>query len=107
MELSYRPTTSAARNEDGAKGPPETRSLYLGWTGMPSQTRLAPLVGRDGIQGGRGGRRQEQETATVELDSALARMLGITEGVKVCGYDSAHLDRDLLRRLVDDHQPAR
>jgi len=50
---------------------------------MQSQTKLAPIVGRDGIQGARGGRRPEAECATVEIDTTLARVLGINEGLKV------------------------
>ena len=50
---------------------------------MQSQTKLSPVVGRDGIQGGRNGRRQEAEMATVELDTTLAANLGLLEGMKV------------------------
>jgi len=50
---------------------------------MQSQTKLSPVVGRDGIQGGRNGRRQEAEMATVELDTTLAANLGLSEGMKV------------------------
>lgn len=50
---------------------------------MQSQSRLAPIVGRNGIQGARTGRRPESETATVEIDSTLARVLGISDGLKV------------------------
>ena len=50
---------------------------------MQSQTKLSPVVGRDGIQGGRSGRKQEAETATIELDSTLAANVGLTDGMKV------------------------
>lgn len=50
---------------------------------MQSQSKLAPIVGRDGIQGARGGRAPETESATVEIDTTLARVLGISEGLKV------------------------
>jgi len=50
---------------------------------MQSQSKLAPIVGRDGIQGARGGRRPESESATVEIDTTLARLLGVSEGLKV------------------------
>jgi len=49
---------------------------------MQSQTKLAPIVSRDGIQGARG-IRKEQDTATVEIDSTLGRLLGIANGMKV------------------------
>jgi peroxin-1 len=50
---------------------------------MQSQTRLAPIVSRNGIQGTRGAARQDQDVASIELDTTLARVLGITNGLKV------------------------
>lgn len=51
---------------------------------MQSQSRLAPIVGKAGIAAGRSGGRQEQEVSTVEMDTTLARTLGLVEGQKVC-----------------------
>ena len=49
---------------------------------MQSQPKLASMVGRDGIAGGRG-ERQEKEVPTVEVDATFARLLGLSEGMKV------------------------
>lgn len=51
---------------------------------MPSKSKLAPLVGKDGLRTGRtGGGRQDQSVDTVEIDTTFARVLGIVEGQKV------------------------
>ncbi|KAJ5776923.1 hypothetical protein N7520_000169 [Penicillium odoratum] len=57
------------------------RSCFLGWTGMPSKRRLAPVVSRDGISTGYN--REQQEVSTVELDTTFGRLLGLVEGQKV------------------------
>ncbi|THZ81983.1 AAA-domain-containing protein [Aureobasidium pullulans] len=81
VELSFRLPAPPA---DKTNGTSQIRSIYLGWTGMQSQTRLAPIVSRNGIQGTRGNAaRQDQDIATVEVDSTLARVLGISDGMKV------------------------
>lgn len=81
VELNFR---QAAPTGDKANGTSQSRSIYLGWTGMQSQARLAPIVSRNGIQGTRGNAtRQDQDLATVEVDATLARVLGITDGLKV------------------------
>ena len=49
---------------------------------MPSKRRIAPVVGRDGISGVRGGSR-EQDVAVVEVDSTFGRVLGLSDGQKV------------------------
>ncbi|KAK1148678.1 Peroxisome biosynthesis protein pex1 [Aspergillus melleus] len=82
VELQYRPTTARA-NGNSAQ-----RSCYLGWTGMPSKRKLAPVVGRDGISSGPSAR--EQDVATVELDTTFSRVLGLAEGQKVGIF--IHLD---------------
>ena len=45
---------------------------------MQSQSKLAPIVGKDGISGKKGARQE-----LVELDATLGRMLGIADGAKV------------------------
>ncbi|OMP84944.1 Peroxisome biosynthesis protein PAS1 [Diplodia seriata] len=83
VELSYRqasPESTATSN--GAKS--VQRSVFLGWTGMPAQSKPTPVVGRDGLAGSRGtsvGR--EQDVAVVELDATFGRLLGLTNGQKV------------------------
>ncbi|EYE95678.1 AAA family ATPase peroxin 1 [Aspergillus ruber CBS 135680] len=81
VELQYRPSSGRAN------GSPSQRSLYLGWTGMPSKRKLAPVVGRDGINRGSA---REQEVSTVELDTTFGRVLGLAEGQPVAIY--IHLD---------------
>jgi peroxin-1 len=51
---------------------------------MQSHSKLAPLVSRNGIQGTRGNAaRQDHHVATVEIDATFARLLGISDGLKV------------------------
>ncbi|KAL3475810.1 AAA+-type ATPase [Aspergillus californicus] len=76
VELQYRPTVGRASN-----GSTTPRSCYFGWTGMPSKRRLAPVVGRDGINNSSSTR--EQDASTVELDTTFGRVLGLSEGQKV------------------------
>ncbi|KAL4880811.1 P-loop containing nucleoside triphosphate hydrolase protein [Aspergillus karnatakaensis] len=83
VELQYRPAAGRASN-----GAPTPRSCYLGWTGMPSKRRLAPVVGRDGINNSSSTR--EQDASTVELDTTFGRVLGLTEGQRVGIF--IHLD---------------
>ncbi|RAL03403.1 AAA family ATPase peroxin 1 [Aspergillus ibericus CBS 121593] len=82
VELQYRPTTGKTN------GSPAQRSCYLGWTGMPSKRKLAPVVGRDGISSASAAR--EQDISTVELDTTFGRVLGLADGQRVGIY--IHLD---------------
>ncbi|KAL4998052.1 P-loop containing nucleoside triphosphate hydrolase protein [Aspergillus recurvatus] len=82
VELQFRPT---GRASNGSTTP---RSCYLGWTGMPSKRRIAPVVGRDGINNSSTTR--EQDAATVELDTTFGRVLGMSEGQRVGIF--IHLD---------------
>ncbi|KAK5681509.1 Peroxisome biosynthesis protein pex1 [Elasticomyces elasticus] len=88
VELSYRQPSSTSET----KQKPTTKSLFLGWTGMQSQTRLTPVVSKDGISGSsrNNGGRHEQEVPVVEVDATFGRLLGLTEGTKV--NISLHLD---------------
>lgn len=52
---------------------------------MPSKQKLAPVVGRDGINVAR-----DQESSTVELDTTFGRLLGLNEGQKIGLF--VHLD---------------
>lgn len=47
---------------------------------MPSKRKLAPVVGREGINSGFS---RDQEISTVELDTTFGRLLGLDEGQKV------------------------
>ncbi|KAE8148039.1 AAA+-type ATPase, partial [Aspergillus avenaceus] len=75
VELQYRPTLG----KNSANATP--RSCYLGYSGMPSERRLAPVVGKDGINSRTSGR--EQDIPTVELDTTFGRVLGLSEGQRV------------------------
>ncbi|KAL4871933.1 hypothetical protein BDV12DRAFT_163388, partial [Aspergillus spectabilis] len=83
VELQFRPAVGRANN-----GTPTPRSCYLGWTGMPSKRRIAPVVGRDGINNSSTTR--EQDASTVELDTTFGRVLGLSEGQRVGVF--IHLD---------------
>ncbi|KXX78708.1 Peroxisome biosynthesis protein PAS1 [Madurella mycetomatis] len=88
VELSYRASSPASAGSNGAAPAPSTKSIYVGWTGMPSRRRVAPIVGRDGINGARGGR--DQEVPLVEMDATLAATVGLRDGQKVTA--TVHLD---------------
>ena len=92
VELTYRvspPSSSdAKRRASGA-----SKSVFMGWTGMQSQAKVAPIMGRDGLASARAGGRQEQEVPTVEVDTTFGRLLGLVEGMKV----------SISRRLRNDH----
>ncbi|KAK4995845.1 Peroxisome biosynthesis protein pex1, partial [Elasticomyces elasticus] len=80
VELAYRlPPTSAVESKKNASA--QLRSVFLGWTGMQSQHRLAPIVGGDGVGNGRSS--GAQDVATVEMDATFGRLLGLAEGQKV------------------------
>ncbi|KAK2751899.1 Peroxisome biosynthesis protein pex1 [Onygenales sp. PD_40] len=80
VELQYRSTSAASASQSA--GGPSQKSSYVGWTGMPSKRRLAPVVSKDGISGTRGASR-EQEIPTVEIDSTFGRVLGLSDGQRV------------------------
>lgn len=88
VELSYRqpPPAGAA---DSKNAP--SKSVFVGWTGMQSKRRIAPIVSRDGITGSRGApSARDQDIQSVEVDATFARLIGLTEGQRV-GI-SLHLD---------------
>ncbi|KAJ1331051.1 peroxin-1 [Microdochium nivale] len=72
------------------------RNIYLGWTGMPSRPKAAPLVGRDSITSGRGAGR-DQEIASIEIDATLAGTLGISDSTKV--MVTIHVDPPLAHTV--------
>lgn len=55
---------------------------------MPSKRRLAPVIGKDGL---RGDSSREHEVAAIEIDSTFGKILGLTEGQKVCSMRSCLL----------------
>ncbi|KAH8788366.1 hypothetical protein F5883DRAFT_707340 [Diaporthe sp. PMI_573] len=90
VELSYRDASPA----DKPSAPSAQKSIYLGWTGMPSKKKIASIVGRDGM-GGSGLR--EQDVPLVELDPTLANTLGLHEGQKV--MTTIHTDPPLAHTV--------
>ncbi|KAI1873104.1 uncharacterized protein JN550_003357 [Neoarthrinium moseri] len=94
VELSYRPPPSNPSAH--ANGAPAQRSVYVGWTGIPSKRKMAPLVGRDGIAGARGAAR-DQEVASVEIDATLAATIGISDEQKVMA--TIHVDPPLAHTV--------
>ncbi|KAF7544439.1 hypothetical protein G7046_g9786 [Stylonectria norvegica] len=92
IELSYRETSSKATTGTS----PQQRSVFVGWTGMPSKRRTAPPVGRDGINGTRGSSR-DQDVQLVELDATLAKTLGLSEGQRVMA--TVHIDPPLAHTI--------
>ncbi|KAF5134161.1 Peroxisome biosynthesis protein PAS1 [Metarhizium anisopliae] len=81
VELAYKPASSGGQ-------PSSPQSIFVGWTGMPSKRRAAPLVSRDGISGSRGSR--DQEIQVVEMDVTLANTLDLNDGQKVTA--TVHID---------------
>ncbi|KAI9752923.1 MAG: hypothetical protein M4579_005409 [Chaenotheca gracillima] len=78
VELSFRPQAGSINGSTPASA---QTSVYVGWTGMPSRRRLAPIVGREGFRGSSSGR--EQEVAAVEIDATFAKTLGLFENQKI------------------------
>lgn len=74
---------------------------------MPSKRRIAPVVGRDGINNSSSTR--EQDASTVELDTTFGRLLGLSEGQRVsilgCSGNS-HDAYDVLGRHIYSHRSA-
>ncbi|EON65063.1 hypothetical protein W97_04298 [Coniosporium apollinis CBS 100218] len=84
VELSYRQPAPPSSASNGNAIATSQKSIFIGWTGMQSKSKLASIVGRDGLSGSRGATAgREQNVPVVELDATFARLLGITEGQKV------------------------
>ncbi|KAF1836621.1 peroxisome biosynthesis protein-like protein (PAS1/Peroxin-1) [Decorospora gaudefroyi] len=79
VELSYRQPPPAGASDN--KNAPPHKSVFVGWTGMQSKRRIAPLVGRDGLKGSPAV--SQQELPAVEVDATFARLIGLQEGQKV------------------------
>ncbi|ORY12162.1 peroxisome biogenesis factor 1, N-terminal-domain-containing protein, partial [Clohesyomyces aquaticus] len=82
VELSYRQPPPPHASDPKTASP--QKSVFLGWTGMQSKRRLAPVVSREGLSGTRGGpAARDQDVQAVEVDATFARLIGLTEGHKV------------------------
>lgn len=78
------------------------RSTHVGWTGMPSKRKLAPVVTRDGINGTRG-QPKDQDVAVLEIDSTFGRVLGLSDGQKVYTYPVFLFIIGAIRVSIDVH----
>ena len=83
VELSFRVPAASGQSSSGSS---QERSVFVGWTGMPSKRRAAAPIGRDG---GRLSSR-DQEVQLVEVDATLASTLGLTDSQKVMA--TVHVD---------------
>ncbi|KAG9236290.1 P-loop containing nucleoside triphosphate hydrolase protein [Amylocarpus encephaloides] len=88
VELNYRAPLPPASNQSNVA--PTPRSIYVGWTGMQSKRKLAPIVNRDGIAGTRGNTGRDQDVSLVEIDAVFARALGLADGQKITA--TLHMD---------------
>ncbi|KAH8731327.1 hypothetical protein GQ44DRAFT_735821 [Phaeosphaeriaceae sp. PMI808] len=79
VELSYRQPPPPGASDSRNASPP--KSVFVGWTGMQSQRRLASVVGRDGLN--RNQTTSQQDIPAVEVDTTFARLIGLVEGQKV------------------------
>ncbi|KAL6709730.1 Peroxisome biosynthesis protein pex1 [Coniothyrium glycines] len=79
VELSYRQPSPPGASDSKAAVP--QKSVFLGWTGMQSKRRIAPVVSRDGLRGSSAA--SQQDLPAVEVDATFARLVGLQEGQKV------------------------
>ena len=77
VELQYRPKLSSAE-ESGADN--ALQSIYVGWTGMSSQTKPVSSVVKGAT---RLGSSRDQEIGVIELDATFGRMIGLFPGQKL------------------------
>lgn len=86
VELSFRRPLQPSPSHSEKQISSILRSIFVGWTGMQSKGKPAPVVGRDGLAGSRGNTvANVQNLPTVEVDATFAQVVGLTEGMKV--YD--------------------
>ncbi|KAL2200063.1 P-loop containing nucleoside triphosphate hydrolase protein [Corynascus similis CBS 632.67] len=95
VELRYRARAAPPGGNTDPANSPSMKHVFLGWTGMSSKRRVAPIVGRDGIGSVRDAR--DQDVGAVELDATLAANLGLTEGQKVT--ITVHFDPPLVHTV--------
>lgn len=102
IELAYRAPAAPRPDSNGGPSPSVQRSIFVGWTGMPSRRKMASLVGRDSITSnarGSSGRSGggDQEVNVVEIAATFAHTLGLHDGQKVTA--TIHLDPPLAHTI--------
>ncbi|KAI9710420.1 MAG: hypothetical protein M1812_007456 [Candelaria pacifica] len=78
IELAYPSSPSLSTGAKSSDGSGTQKSVFVGWTGMPSKRKLVPVTAARGGVGER-----EQEAATVEIDATFGRLLGLADTQKV------------------------
>lgn len=79
VELTYRQPAPPGASDARSAAPP--KSVFVGWTGMQSKRRIAPVVTRDGLRASPAV--GQQDLPAVEVDATFARLIGLQEGQKV------------------------
>ncbi|MCJ1481772.1 Peroxisome biosynthesis protein pex1 [Schaereria dolodes] len=80
VELQYRTEDFSAVSAKEVNSKYAQQSLYVGWTGMPSQRKPVNLNGKGSI---RNHSSRGQEVQVVEIDATFGRTIGLAEGQKV------------------------
>lgn len=86
IELQYRTQTSSSGTPAREDGAGSQKSVFVGWTGMPSRRRPALGMNRSSYANGA----REQEISPIEIDDTFAGLLGLIEGQRVGIF--LHLD---------------
>ncbi len=89
VELTFRAPAPGTQSASGT----HERSVFVGWTGMPSKRRAATPINRDG---GRTSSR-DQDIQLVEIDATLAHTLGLSDGQKVMA--TVHVDPPIAHTI--------
>ncbi|EGX91414.1 peroxisome biosynthesis protein (PAS1/Peroxin-1), putative [Cordyceps militaris CM01] len=89
VELTFRAPAPGTQASSGT----HERSVFVGWTGMPSKRRTATPLNRDG---GRISSR-DQDIQLVEIDATLAHTLGLSDGQKVMA--TVHVDPPIAHTI--------
>ncbi|KAF5705758.1 putative peroxin-1 [Fusarium globosum] len=80
VELKYQvPITADSGESTDSKS---SRSIFLGWTGLHSRQRTDPSDERERLARGKT-RPSERESSFVDIDAALSRTLGLSDGQQV------------------------
>ncbi|PQK12043.1 hypothetical protein BB8028_0003g06620 [Beauveria bassiana] len=89
VELTFRAPAPGTQSSSGT----HERSVFVGWTGMPSKRRTAAPVNRDT---GRISSR-DQDVQLVEIDATLAHTLGLSDGQKIMA--TVHVDPPIAHTI--------